>query len=228
MSLLARLLCAAAAALFATTAAATPVTVGSTYNLFLASAAWDRSVVTGLVFDGIAEAHVRSTTDNAGQTREIGFSVGESQQALGDGRHRIFIDVIGAGDLYPFNRLVGFGFGNVADDPLDLAIPVRLLANVVSVFAGNDELASGDWVESTRTLGQANPWDGYFIRPGTFGAFVDLTGRGIDRVRFSMLVQEIPTPASLALVLLALPLAFVPRAGRRADPRWMRAPIRRA
>lgn len=65
---------------------------------------------------------------------------------------------------------------------------MRLLANVVSVFAGGDELASGDWVEQTRTLGQADPWNGYFISAGWFGAFADLTGRGIDRVRFSMLV----------------------------------------
>lgn len=154
------------------------------------------------------------------------FSVGESQQALGDGCHRIFIEVIAAGDLQPFNRQVGFG--NTANDPLDLAIPVRLLANVVSVFAGNDELASGDWVEQTRTLGQADPWNGYSISASWFGAFADLTGRGIDRVRFSMLAQEIPTPGLLALVLLVLPLAFVQCAGRRDDPRWMRATISRA
>jgi hypothetical protein len=197
-------------------ATAAPVVVGSSYSLYMNSAP-GVTVVPAVTFDGVDENYTRQVTLADGQQVPVAFSVREQQFALGNGQWMIRIEIDGDAELFPTGALVGFAFGMQPDDPLDLSGAWRLESTVVSVYAGADELASGDWLPAVQQFGEPDPWDGFFLSNNLFGAFRDLNGEGVDRIVFSVRVSRaVPEPASLALLLAGATVLGAVRRRRRS------------
>lgn len=220
------LMIAAATCMIATVAPATPVVIGSTYSLFLTSGNGRNIGVSELTFDGLAETFTRTVDLGSGLTQDVTFSVSESQFGVAgsDGTHRVSIIVESDADLLPSpNRsLVGFSFGSFDDNPLDLDGLFRLDINRVSLRSGVEVVASDDWANASLPGRQTDPWDGYFLTSDHFGAFINdpnLSGRSINRVEFTMQLQQVPEPGALSLAAAALVLLCWQQRGAAAGVR---------
>lgn len=200
-------------------ATAAPVIVGSGYSVYLTSTPGG-TVVPDVRFDGVAENFTRTVTLADGQQSQVAFSVQEEQVSLGNGDWMIRIVIDADADLYPTGTQVGFSFGSQPDNPLDLVGNWRLVANLVSIYADDVELARRDYLTRAQDYDQADPWQGFFVSRISFGVFEAFNGQGVDRVAFEVKVSPsvpVPEPGSLGLVAfgLAACAGVARRSGRR-------------
>lgn len=187
-------------------ATAAPVVVGSSYSVYMTSTPGG-TVVPDVSFDGVAENFTRTVNLADGQQSQVGFNVQEEQVTLGNGDWMVRIVIDADADLYPTGTQVGFSFGSQPDNPLDVDGNWRLVANLVTVYAGDTELASHDYLTRAQSYGQADPWQGFFIANIAYGKFDGLNGQGVDRVEFEVRVSPsapVPEPGSLALMVVGL------------------------
>jgi hypothetical protein len=189
----------------AAAAATPPVTVGSTYGLYLYSltndqAPHDVSAVPTLVFDGRSESFQRTVTLANGRPRTIDVSVDE-EQFFQDGRWTVRIELQSTADLFPTGDFAAHGLGAVVANPLDLNRPARLLAAATSLHADDQLLVRQDWSWALPTQFQADPWDGYFINENLLATFIGASGLGGNRLTFEMQLAPVPEPGTWALML---------------------------
>jgi PEP-CTERM motif len=187
------------------TAAPPPVSVGSSYGLYLYSLtsqepAHDVSAVPDLVFDGVQESFQRTVTLAPGRTRNIEVQVDE-EQFFQDGRWTVRIALQSTEDLFPTGDFAAHGLGAVVANPLDLTQPVRLLAAATSLHAGEQLLVRQDWAWALPLHFQADPWDGHFINQGLLASFMGVNGQGGNRLTFEMQLAPVPEPGTWALLL---------------------------
>lgn len=204
-----------------TAAAATPpVTVGSTYGLYLYSltngqSPHDVSAVQALVFDGRSESFQRTVTLSNGRPRNIDVQVDE-EQFFQDGLWTVRIHLQSAEELYPTGDYAVHGLGSVVGNPLDLDQPFRLVGASTSLHAGDQLLVHNDWSFAPATQFQADPWDGYFIQENLLATFIGVNGLGGNHVTFEMQLAPVPEPAPLALMLAGLSVLAWRARGARA------------
>ena len=170
------LCCLATLLPLAAAAATPPVTLGSTYGLYLYSltnyqSPNDVSAIPALLFDGRSESFQRSVTLPNGRPRTIDVQVSE-EQFLQDGRWTVRIHLQSADELYPTGDYAAHSLGSVVGNPLDLNQPVRLVAASTSLHAGDQLLVHQDWSFALPTQFQADPWDGYFINENLLATFI--------------------------------------------------------
>lgn len=184
---------------FAAAAGTPPVTLGSSYGLYLYSLtslqpAHDVSVVPGLVFDGRSESFERTVTLPNGRQRTIDVQVDE-EQFFQDGFWTVRIHVQSAEELYPTGDYAVHGLGSVVSNPLDLDQPFRLVGASTSVHAGDQLLVRNDWSFALPTQFQADPWDGYFIQENLLATFIAVNGLGGNHLTFEMQLAPVPGPS---------------------------------
>lgn len=210
----------------AAAAATPPVTVGSTFGLYLYSLTnyqppHDSSAVPALVFDGRSESFQRTVTLPNGRTRNIDVWVDE-EQFFQDGLWTVRVQLQSAEDLFPTGDNAVHGLGSVVGNPLDLDRPHRLVAASTSLHAGEQRLVHQDWSFALPIHFQADPWDGYFIQENLLATFIGANGQGGNRLTFEMQLAPVPEPAPLALLAAGLAVlawrtrGATPSTGRRA------------
>lgn len=173
------------------------------------------SNITGVTFDGIAEAFALSV---AGAPNGIlNVSINESQTDLGGGLHKILIQMTSASDLFPtdpVNQEPGsVNIGRPGLDPLNLLRPVTLLSAVFQGFAPDAPGGAYEALDYASLFpsffSSLAPWDGYFLNDTQAAGYAHPGGLGINRLDLTFTVQEIretqvPEPQTLALVFCGL------------------------
>jgi len=202
-----------------TAQAALIVPAGSTYDFGLLGQVSGHTALQSVAFDGTTKQFTR-TIANGGPT--LNMALTESQTDLGNGQFRILFDVTADGDMFPYFVVPGDPeYGLVAmgylGDPLDLLESLTLQSAIVRVFNGaGSTLASDDFVD---LVGQAEPWDGVFPKPGFLTGYGNAGAHDIRRLQLELVVgpavNGVPEPHSLLLAGLALAAAAVARRRRQ-------------
>lgn len=186
----------ASAALVSAVGAAPIVDPGSTYFFRIFNLVDAGVSLNGMVFDGAPSNH-----SVAGRN----VTMSESQTDNGNGTWTIVLEMTSDIDLSPGDAIFArFGHG----DPLDLLAPVRLTSAILNYSGTNLRGAAGSLEADVLGFLDApnrDPWTGYFSDLPSEGAgYNGITGWDIRSVRWTLTVQQIPEPAPLALVGLAL------------------------
>lgn len=189
------------AALCAASNASPVVNPGSTYAAVVLGSSTTGpssglSIFNPVTFDGVAQTFTRTKTD--GSTEQV--TINESQSDLGGGVHSIHFSFNSDQDMFPVsgeNGFINIGFPNNA---LDLLEAVTVTSwNLSFLNSAGASIASGPFGLPTTTV-----WDGTFLAPAIAGGFKNLGGLGVTGITLDIVVADIPEPATLALMGIAL------------------------
>lgn len=186
------------------------VHTGTTYTVYVAGSTSGNPIAASIVFDDVTASAIRS------DGTLLTFS--ESDTALGGLDSLITLNIASLSDLFPAaNETAILGVG-IANDPLDLAVPVTLYNARVTLrdLVGNIVFASDNLAELAQTN---SPWDGSLPTQSTLFGVGPIGGMNVVSITFDFYVSEIvsndiPEPGSVLLCGLGL-LAIVAIRHRR-------------
>jgi hypothetical protein len=174
--------------LTASSVSATPIIVPNSTYAWRVQASSSGSAIGVATFDGTAESFV---------FHGLAMSIDEQQTYLGNNTYQVQIDWTASGDIFPAADESGIvSVGRTAGPPLDLAFPVVLTSAVETFYNAGGPYASFDWVGQM----DADPWNGFFLVPGTLAGFSSVGGLGTDRIELLFTATAIPEPASMFLL----------------------------
>ena len=128
----------------------------------------------------------------------------ESQTDNGDGTWTIVLSLTSDVDMAPGTTIFS-RFGH--DDPLNLLQPVRLTSALLRWDGFRPTGASFSFEDqAVGALASVNrdPWTGFMLDPNVGYGYTDIGGFDFRSATWTMVVQRVPEPGTLALLILGL------------------------